>query len=208
MHTAKGAGAGADGGLIVARGDSAFYSQAVVAAARRAGACFSITARQNRSVQAAIATIDDNAWTPIQYPNAIWEETEQRWISDAEVAEIDFTAFTSRAKAEHVTARLIVRRVTRLQPSSEASRQGVLFDTYRYHAVFTNTDHHAASGVSAPRARHHRRGPRRPTGRGPSPPTVGAVRGQRRLVAVRGHGVQPHPHRRRHGQPPTTPDRK
>ncbi len=139
MHTAKGAEAGADGGLIVARGDSAFYSQAVVAAARRAGACFSITARQNRSVQAAIATIDDNAWTPIQYPNAIWEETEQRWISDAEVAEIDFTAFTSRAKAEHVTARLIVRRVTRLQPSSEASRQGVLFDTYRYHAVFTDS---------------------------------------------------------------------
>jgi len=132
VHTAKGAGAGADGGLIVARGDSAFYSQAVVAAARRAGACFSITARQNRSVQAAIATIDDNAWTPIQYPNAIWEETEQRWISDAEVAEIDYTAFTSRAKVEHVTAQLIVRRVTRLQPSSKASGQGVLFDTYRY----------------------------------------------------------------------------
>jgi len=139
VHTAKGAGAGADGGLIVARGDSAFYSQAVVAAARRAGACFSITARQNRSVQAAIATIDDNAWTPIQYPNAIWEETEQRWISDAEVAEIDYTAFTSRAKAEHVTAQLIVRRVTRLQPSSKASGQGVLFDTYRYHAVFTDS---------------------------------------------------------------------
>jgi len=96
------------------RADSAFYSQAVAAAARRAGARFSITARQNRSVQAAIATIDDHAWTPIQYPNAIWEETEQRWISDAEVAEIDYTAFTSRAKAEHVTARLIVRRVTRL----------------------------------------------------------------------------------------------
>jgi len=116
----------------VARGDSAFYSQAVVAAARRAGACFSITARQNRSVQAAIATIDDNAWTPISYPNAIWEETEQRWISDAEVAEIDYTAFTSRAKAEHVTARLIVRRVTRLQSDAKASGQGVLFGTYRY----------------------------------------------------------------------------
>ena len=31
VHTAEGAGDGADGGLIVARGDSAFYSQAVVA---------------------------------------------------------------------------------------------------------------------------------------------------------------------------------
>ncbi len=88
---------------------------------------------------AAIATIDDTAWTPIQYPNAIWEETEQRWISDAEVAEIDYTAFTSRAKAEHVTARLIVRRVTRLHAAPKASGQGVLFDTYRYHAVFTDS---------------------------------------------------------------------
>jgi len=111
----------------------------VVAAARRSGACFSITARQNRSVQAAIATIDEQAWTPIQYPNAIWEETEQRWISDAEVAEIDYTAFTSRAKAEQVTARLIVRRVKRLHASPKSSGQGVLFDTYRYHAVFTDT---------------------------------------------------------------------
>ncbi len=139
VHTAKDAGAGADGGLVVMRADSAFYAQSVVAAARRSGARFSITARQNRSVQAAIATIDDHAWTPIQYPNAIWEETEQRWISDAEVAEIDYTAFTSRAKAEHVTARLIVRRVTRLHASPKASGQGVLFDTYRYHAVFTDT---------------------------------------------------------------------
>jgi len=81
VHTAK--DAGADGGLVVMRADSAFYAQAVVAAARRSGARFSITARQNRSVQAAIATIDDHAWTPIQYPNAIWEQTEQRWISDA-----------------------------------------------------------------------------------------------------------------------------
>ncbi len=139
VHTAKGAGAGADGGLIVARGDSAFYAQAVVAAARRSGACFSITARQNRSVQAAIATIDEQAWTPIQYPNAIFDEAEQRWISDAEVAEIDYTAFTSRATAEHVTARLIVRRVKRLQSGAKASGQGMLFDTYRYHAVFTDT---------------------------------------------------------------------
>ena len=139
VHTARGAGAGAGGGLIVARGDSAFYSQAVVAAARRAGACFSITARQNRSVKAAIATIDAKAWTPIQYPHAIWEDAEQRWISDAEVAEIDYTAFTSRAKAEHVSARLIVRRVTRLHAAPKASGQGVLFDTYRYHAVFTDS---------------------------------------------------------------------
>jgi len=71
VHAAQGAGAGRHGGLIVVRCDSAYYAQAVVAAARRVGACFSITARQNRSVQAAIATINDEAWTPINYPNAI-----------------------------------------------------------------------------------------------------------------------------------------
>jgi len=139
VHTAQGAGAGRGGGLVVMRADSAFYSHAVVAAVGRAGACFSITARQNRSVQAAIATIDAQAWTPIQYPNAIFDEAEQRWISDAEVAEIDYTAFISRPTAEQVTARLIVRRVKRLQSGAKASGQGVLFDTYRYHAVFTDT---------------------------------------------------------------------
>ncbi len=139
VHVAQGAGAGHDGALIVTRGDSAFFSHAVVAAARRSGACFSVTARQNRSVQAAIATIDEQAWTPIQYPNAIWEEAEQRWISDAEVAEIDYTAFTSRRKSEQVTARLIVRRVTRRHAAPKSSGQGMLFDTYRYHAVFTDS---------------------------------------------------------------------
>jgi len=64
VHAAQGAGAGRNGGLIVTRGDSAFYSHAVVAAARRAGACFSITARQNQSVQAAIATIPQVIFRP------------------------------------------------------------------------------------------------------------------------------------------------
>jgi len=139
VHTAKDAGAGADGGLVVMRADSAFYSHAVVAAARRGGARFCITARQNRSVQAAIATIDEAGWTPIQYPNAIFDADEQRWISDAEVAELDYTAFTSRPTAEQVSARLIVRRVTRLHTAPKVSGQGVLCDTYRYHAVFTDT---------------------------------------------------------------------
>ena len=62
----------------------------------------------------AITTIDDDAWIPIHYPNAIWDDDEQRLISDAEVAEIGFTAFTSRRKTEHITARMIVRRVRRL----------------------------------------------------------------------------------------------
>ena len=44
-------------------------------------------------------------------------------MSDAEVAEIGFTAFTSRAQAEHISARLIVRRVKRLNPKAVPDRQ-------------------------------------------------------------------------------------
>jgi hypothetical protein len=91
------------------------------------------------AIRKAIATIGDDAWTAIKYPNAIFDEDEQRWISDAEVAEIEFTAFTSRRKAEHVTARLIVRWVKRLNPASVPAGQSELFAAYRYHAVFTDS---------------------------------------------------------------------
>ena len=131
--------------LVLVRADSAYYSAGIVAACRRAGARFSITARLTPSVTKAITRIPDTAWVPIQYPNAIYDEQEQRWISDAEVAEVEFTAFTHRRKAEHVTARLIVRRVRRLNPAAptskngQASKQGELFAVYRYHAVFTDS---------------------------------------------------------------------
>lgn len=55
--------------------------------------------------------------------------------SDAEVAEIVFTAFTSKPKAELVSARLIVRRV----PDRNPAHQSELFTVYRYHTVFTNS---------------------------------------------------------------------
>ncbi|MFJ4922007.1 transposase [Streptomyces sp. NPDC088725] len=59
-------------------------------------------------------------------------------VSDAEVAETEYTAFTGRKKAEQVTARLIARRVRRLNPQA-ATGQGELFDSWRYHPVFTNS---------------------------------------------------------------------
>jgi hypothetical protein len=142
IAAAKAAGATA---MIVVRADSAFYGYPVVAAARRAGAAFSITARMTPTVAAAITAIGDGGddpdggWTPIRYPQAVWDEAEQRWISDAEVAETSLTAFTGRRAGEQVTARLIVRRVKRLNPPSEADGQGELFTTWRYHAVFTDT---------------------------------------------------------------------
>ena len=52
---------------------------------------------------------DEDAWTPIRYPRAIWDEQLGCWVSDAEVAETEYTAFTSK-KDQAITARLIVRR--------------------------------------------------------------------------------------------------
>ena len=61
-------------GALVARMDSAFYSHGVVAACIRADVRFSITVRQDRSIRRAIAAISSDAWTPIRYPNAIYDE--------------------------------------------------------------------------------------------------------------------------------------
>lgn len=136
LATAKRAGVT---GMVTVRADSAYFQHATVAAARRGGAHFSITARMNPSVVAAISRIPEQAWVGIKYPKAIFDQDQQRWISDAEVAEIDYTAFTSRKQAEHVTARLIVRRVKRLNPRHGHSEQGGLLDAYRHHAVFTDS---------------------------------------------------------------------
>jgi hypothetical protein len=151
LKTAKACRAGGKEGegLVVLRADSAFYSHDVIATARRAKVRFSITARMNPAVRKAITQIPDDTWTPIKYPNAVWDEDEQRLVSDAEIAEIEFTAFTSRRKGEQITGRLIVRRVKRLNPSSKPKagnadkgltvEQQELFATYRYHAVFSDS---------------------------------------------------------------------
>lgn len=132
LVTAKAAGAT---GMLVLRADSAFYQADVIAAVLRHKACFSVTARMLPPVRKAIDAIAADAWTPIKYTNAVWDEAAQGWISDAEVAEIPFTAFTSKAKRKQVPARLIVRRVPDMNPA----HQSELFTVYRYHAVFTNS---------------------------------------------------------------------
>ncbi len=159
LVAAKAAGAGGlDGkGLIVLRADSAFYNHDVIAAARRAKVRYSITARMSPALSTAISSISEDQWTPITYPNAIWDDTEQRLISDAEIAEIPYLAFTSRRKTDHIQARLIVRRVKRLNPTTIKPKptsattsatvkgdktnpeQQELFSLYRYHAVFSDS---------------------------------------------------------------------
>jgi hypothetical protein len=118
--------AGATGELTV-RADSAFYSKAVLGTAGKFGVRFSITARQDKKVRAAIEAIDQDAWTPIPY----WLSTPE--VSGADVAETDYTAF---AGTKHATVvRLIVRRV-RPTPGSQLA----LFTTWDYHAFVTDRD--------------------------------------------------------------------
>lgn len=121
------------------RADSAFYGHPTVAAAIRGGAQVSITVRLDPKVKAAIADIGADAWTPIEYTDAIFDEPSGRWISRAEVAEIGFTAFSSRKSTEQIPGRLIVRRIPDLNPSAKDG-QSTLFDTWRFHAFFTTSD--------------------------------------------------------------------
>jgi hypothetical protein len=71
------------------------------------------------------------------YPRAVWDDQLDCWISDAEVADAEYTAFASK-KGRAVTARPIVRRVRDLNKKATAG-QDELFPLWRYHAVFTDS---------------------------------------------------------------------
>jgi len=130
------------------RADSAFYGRGLVGAAVRAGADVSVTVRMDPKVRAAITAIPDQAWETIEYTDAVFDETTGRWISRAEVAEIDFTAFAAQKRADRVPGRLVVRRIPDLNPKA-AEGQERLFDTWRFHAFFTTTDPTVLDTVAA-----------------------------------------------------------
>jgi Transposase DDE domain group 1 len=128
INTARAAGAC---GEILVRGDSAYGSRAVIGAALKAGVGFSLVLTQNPAVARAMGTISEHAWTPVRYPGAVLDPDTGELISDAEVAEVPYTAF---AGTKHpVTARLIVRRV------KDRNHQAELFPVWRYHPFFTNS---------------------------------------------------------------------
>jgi len=138
------------GSPILVRMDSAFYGRGAVHAALTGGADVSVTVRLNSAVKATIATIDDEAWTTIEYTDAIFDEAAQRWVSRAEVAEIPFTAFAAQKKADHVPGRLVVRRIPDFNAEkNKAAGQGALFDVWRFHAFFTTTDPEVLDTVAA-----------------------------------------------------------
>ena len=107
-------------GLLIVRADSAYYSAAFCGAVRRAGARFSVTVTMDPKIRAAIAAIGEDAWTAIRYPRAIWDDQLRCWVSDAQVAEVPYTAFASK-KGKAITARLIIRRVRDL--NTQGSRR-------------------------------------------------------------------------------------
>jgi hypothetical protein len=139
---------GSSNSRALVRADSAFYGHPTVAAALRAGADVSITLRLDSTVKTAISTIGEDDWTLIEYTDAVYDEQCQTWVSRAEVAEIDFTAFAAQKKANHVPGRLVVRRIPDLNPGVKGGQE-TLFDTWRFHAFFTTTDHLVADTVAA-----------------------------------------------------------
>jgi Transposase DDE domain group 1 len=128
INTAVACGANPDD--ILVRGDSAFCSGKVVAAVLDAGAQFSFAIARNSSVDAAIGSIGDDAYVPVEYPGAVEDPDTGELISDAQVAEVPYTAFAGTGHA--VTGWLVVRRVL------DAGTQDPLFPVWRYHPFFTN----------------------------------------------------------------------
>ncbi|ABP55161.1 hypothetical protein Strop_2717 [Salinispora tropica CNB-440] len=133
IGTARACGAS---GEIVVRADSAFYAKTVISTCRRHGVRFSVTTRIDAKTRTAYAGISEDQWIDIRYPQAVWDEQEQRWISDAQITETTYTAFAGTRHA--VTARLIVRRIRHDNPNRAAGQEELLPDR-RYPAVFTDS---------------------------------------------------------------------
>jgi hypothetical protein len=128
IRTARAAGAT---GEVLVRGDSAYGNASVVNACLKAGVRFSVVVTKNPAVAAAIAKIPHDAWAPVNYPGAVVDPDTGELISDAEVAEIEFTAFASTKSP--VTARLVVRRVR------DRAKLDELFPVWRHHPFLTNS---------------------------------------------------------------------
>jgi hypothetical protein len=139
INTAIEAGAAPEN--ILVRGDSAYCAGKIIAAVVNAGATFSFAIARNPAVDAAIAGIPDDAFVPVQYPGAVTDPDTGELISDAQVAEVQYTAFAdTRYK---ITAWLVVRRVL------DANTQDPLFPVWRYHPFFTtNTEPVAQADIT------------------------------------------------------------
>jgi hypothetical protein len=146
---------------------------------------------KNPAVAAAIAQIPDAAWCPVQYPGAVIDPDTGELISDAEVAEIEFTAIASTTTP--VTARLIVRRVR------DRAKTDTLFAAWRYHPFLTNSTEPTAQADITHRQHAIIETVLADLIDGPlAGMPSGPVRDQRRLDNLRRDHPQPAPRRRHH----------
>ncbi len=140
-------------GRVTIRADSGFWSYEMFDTLNRAGVGWSITIPQYSNVRKAIAAIDEDAWTPINYPhNGI-----------AQVTETVVWATHRTRRTERMKLRLVVRRTRLIGPQAQ------LWPDWRYHTFVTNLDqpvveadqhHHTDTDHSRPPAveadRYHR----------------------------------------------------
>ena len=86
----------------------------------------------NPAVRRTIERIDEAAWIPIRYPNAVWDDDTGAWISEAEVAETGSAAFAGTRARATAAWRASGRRAPRPARTS-------CLPAYRCHAFFTDT---------------------------------------------------------------------
>ena len=67
--------------MVLLRADSAYFGRPTVLAAVKGWAKVSVTVRQNTLLQRAIASIPDDAWTTIDYLDAVrdWDTCQGRF---------------------------------------------------------------------------------------------------------------------------------
>ena len=102
----------------------------------------SVTTQMSPRVKAAIASIGEDAWTMIEYTDAVFDEISGQWISRAEVAEIGFVAFAAQPKADQVPGRLIVRRIPDFRRPTSTTPPGrtACSTCRRFHTFPTTAD--------------------------------------------------------------------
>ena len=139
--------AGASGDIGV-RADSGFWSYEMFKTLEGLGVGWSITTPQYSNVRQAIAEIDKDAWTPIDYPHN----------GQAQVAETTIWATHRTRRTERMKLRLIVRRTRLTGPQAQ------LWPDWRYHTFVTNLDqpptqpdqHHHPNTDAVEADRYHR----------------------------------------------------
>ena len=118
-------------GTILVRGDSAFGTKKVITTCMAQGVEFSLSVSRNKRISAAIAAIDEAAYTAVHYPGAVTDPDTEALISDAEVAETPYTLRLGSGRT--LAVRLVVRRV------KDARYPEALFPVWRYHPFVTNS---------------------------------------------------------------------